>query len=267
MISLVVLALTFVNTPDPQEQAMQAMSRGEYRTTAKILDGLARDATDEDLAIAVLRASSAWELAFERQNDAHAVCDGLELLRWYFGRTDAPYHKLVDTYWSLVEQAREHAICSVGRKHVLLTPRELALPDTAKARQVDDSPREVPRPRVNAATVGKNEIQTESREQPHPNPKRMKLAGAVLTGLGGIGVGVLIGQGAEVSRRYNEYISQPMHDEHLYQQGKLLERWMIGTGVTTCAAIVTGVTLLAVARHRHVELRPSLGGISIRTQF
>jgi len=53
----------------------------------------------------------------------------------------------------------------------------------------------------------------------------------------------------------------------MYHQGKLFEHGAIASGVTGGISLVTGVALLAVARHRKLTVVPQLGGLTLGGRF
>ncbi len=264
MKTLIAVAL-IVSTPNPREQAMQAMERGDYRTTAEIFESIAHADNTDDRYTSALPAANAYMFAYERQEDERAVCDGIELLQWYFAETHDPYEPMVALYWRFVAIARERSTCGVGKQPVLLTPRDPVVPASLATR---DTSKSEPEQTPVAAPVNPDPVAIDE----HPatgDRRRLTIAGAVLTGIAGVGVGALVGEGVELRRRYIEYDAQPADDERLYERGKAIERWMITTGVVSCAALVSGVALLAVARKRKnkITVSPSLGGFTLQARF
>jgi len=266
MLSLV-LALNFILAPSDSEhllsvenvtddqlldQGSRANKAEDYRTAAQLFERFARRQPDQLTRGAITLASTvALRRDFRKRGDSKSICAAIDLLRWFMVGADNPGPEFPAEYWLVVDEKRAARVScdSPIPKH------------TGPATNRPPGYATNPPARIEPAT-------TDQPPSVAPQTQRLRIAGITLTALGGVGIGVLIGQGIEISRLYGKYSSAPAHDEALYQSGRSLERWMIGTGVLTCATLVSGVASLAIARkRRNIELRPTLGGFTVQGQF
>ena len=253
MLKLLVLPLFLVSSPrDQYERALDAFEREAYAEAGELLGNLV--STEEEhtldrggLAIA---AGNAWRFEYEKTSEGDAVCEGIDLLRRYMMASHNRSPDIAADYWSLVSiRSTNDIACTPEPLATVVTePNPLVLP---------------PRPPIRLPVASPS---LASAEAPR-NTRPLKIAGGVLTASAGVGLGIFTGLAAVYAQRLEAYRLVDGPDEDLYRQGLKIQRWTIATGVTACAALVTGVTLLVSARRKTTTVQPSIGGLIVQGKF
>jgi len=268
MIKLVVLTLLFASPGEQQTRALEAFDREDYGTAAQILGDLALG--DEphtfDRGGLIIAAGNSWRLEFLHTGKHEAVCTGIELMRSYFSQYQDTAPDVAARYWALVGERNTNDItCTPEPLATVVTePSPVVVPPRPLATVVTEpSPVVVPpRPPIRLPVTSPSPPSADNPRDTRP----LKIAGGVLTASAGVGVAILAGQAVVFAQRLETYRLAHGHDEALKQRAKSMERWMIGTGVTACVALASGITLLAIA-HRRTTVQPSLGGLTIQGKF
>ncbi len=248
-----VLSFILLANPNLSEQQLQAEGNAalrarEYERAATTWERLARrDPLKLNRAGVIYAAVTAWQYDYEANRHGRSVCAALGLLQWYFTRSGTHEPELVELYRQRTAIKRRDGITCKLR------------PSAGQKTQ--------DKPRVAEAKLDQPDAKPVISPRPH---QRLTIAGALLTsvGVGGLaGMTVaLVGHAKHKQRLLDIGVHGPQADS-VYQQGRMLERWAIASGVTGGISLVTGVALLAVARRQRLVVTPQLGGLTIHGRF
>ncbi len=246
-----VLATLLTGSPTPYEQALEAAGSGDYEQAAELFSKLVRSPPPElDRGGLVLAAANSYRLHHEHTGSVHSVCEGHRLLRGYIVDTHDTAAEIAAVYWTFVDLA-DALDCEPKPK--------LPASETTKPAAVESLA--IPPTVIDL-------LPTQDHETPSPRSRPKFAAGVVATSLAGAGVLALAAEGIVFHRWFVTYRDTPGHDEHLYQQTKAIQRVMIGTGIATCVALATGITLLAIdQRERKLSVRPGVAGFALQGLF
>lgn len=276
MMKYLVLATLIAGSPTPYEQALEAAGSGDYEQAAELFSKLVRSPPPElDRGGLVLAAANSYRLHHEHTGSVRSVCEGHRLLRGYIVDTHDTAAEIAALYWTFVDLA-DALDCEPQPKLPSPPTSEPAKPAAIESRApttVIDLPtqdRETPSVAIESPAIPTTviDLPTQDRETPSPRPRPKFTAGVVATSLAGAGVLALAAESIVFHRRFVTYRDTPGHDEHLYQQTKAAQRVMVGTGIATCVALTTGITLLAIdQRERKLSVRPGLAGFALQGLF
>ncbi len=233
-----------------KEQGNAALRAKDYGRAAPIWEQLAkREQLTGSRAGAVYAAVTAWTLDYKNNRKARSVCAGMGLLQWYFTHNTAAENELVVLYQNQVAIKQRDGI-------------------TCKLRSASEA-----RPLENGERVAATNTDEPPQLVVSPRPTQgITIAGALLTsvGVGGLaGMTVALVGHANSKRRLLDIGVHGPEAEIVYHQAKMFENGAIASGVTSGISLVTGVALLAVARHRknRLTVTPQLGGLVLHGRF
>lgn len=255
---LIVLALTLATPAELTNQELedagrQAVANDDHRTAAESFDALARRLDIGEALPWTIAATSAWRRDYDQTQAPESLCAALDLLRHFATEHDHPPPD-VDEYWSLVEMKRTAGVsCEPEEEPEVHPPRQEDPPTPTQ-----EVPPGIPTPTLNLTSHPAPPTQPKMSK-----PRRLVIAGGVLTGLGVVGLATLAGQTANYVPTIRQY--RDHNRDELYQQAYRQETAMIVTGITTGAVLVSGIVLLAV--HKRLHIQPNLSGVSLRGQF
>lgn len=259
---MLTLVLALVSSEPATDELIESARSTEPTVAAAAFAELARRSSGPDADPMIFGAVVNWRRAYERDSKPEYVCNGLELL--------------ASTTSSEPELLRERAWFESAADADGVTCRD----DTA-----GDAPNLEP---VEPAPIPREPVATPPVAQPKPPPtvapvhpanhdagvrqvapRRLTIAGAVLTSIGLAGCAALTGQGIVYATELRSFRQASSFDAAPFSKLQRLEIGMVATGVTSGVALVSGIVSLAVSRrnHRRLQVQPTIGGVALNGRF
>lgn len=256
---MLTLVLALISSEPETDELIESARSTEPTVAAGAFAELARRSSGPDADPMIFGALVNWRRAYERDSKPEYVCNGLELLAstkssdaelfreraWFESAADADGVTCDDTAGDVP-----------NLEPVDLTPRE----------PVTTPPVAQPKPPPTVAPVHPANHDAGVRQVA---PRRLTVAGAVLTSIGLAGCAALTGQGIVYATELRSFRGASSFDAAQFSKLQRLEIGMVATGVTSGVALVSGIVSLAVSRrnHRRLQVQPTLGGVALNGRF
>lgn len=263
---MLTLVLALVSSEPATDELIESARSTDPTVAAGAFAELARRSSGPDADPMIFGALVNWrrayERAYERDSKPEYVCNGLELLA---STTSSDAELLRERAWFESAADADGVTCSddTAGDAPNLEPVE---PAPIPREPVTTPPVARPKPPPTVAPVHPANHDAGIRQVA---PRRLTIAGAVLTSIGLAGCAALTGQGIVYATELRSFRRASSFDTAQFSKLQRLEIGMVATGVTSGVALVSGIVSLAVSRrnHRRLQVQPTIGGVALNGRF